>query len=138
MEQELRGITFLVNNVDMRIYLYFLFSAFFLFKEKGFSNPKFYVSVLSTLIITLLSLNIFFISKMVFGLSNTFILIVFPLAILFEKLGNKYFEKKYEIGLKSYQYLESKKLLNTITLVAYYVVALISVMVTIGITKHFG
>lgn len=121
----------------MRLYLYFMFSAFFMFKDRGYSNPKFYVSILSTFIITLFSLNIFFILKTIFDLSNSFIIAIFPIVVFFEKLSDKSFAKAYVNNLKSYGYLESKKMQNTITVIVYYIVALFSVIITVGVTKYY-
>lgn len=113
-----------------------MFSAFFLFKGRGYNNPKFYASVLSTFIITLLSLNLFFLGKIGFDLPNSFVLAIFPIAISFEKLCDKYFDRVYEKTLKYYQHLESRKLQNTVTIIVYYFLALISVILTAGLMKH--
>ena len=121
----------------MGLYLNFMFSTLFMFKNLGFSNPKFYVLTSSTLIITLLSLNLFFLMKMLIIVPNSAILAVIPIAIFAEKKSDKYFTKIYEHEISSYAHKESKKILNIITVIAYYLAALISVLISAGISKSF-
>lgn len=122
----------------MKVYLHFLFSAYFLFKEKGFSNPKFYASVLSTLFITLITLNLFIVSKIIFGMPSIIILAVLPLAIFFERKSDKYFEKHHNKELMTYQYLESKTLQNSLTVLTYFIAAMLSVIATVAIIKYLS
>jgi len=121
----------------MKAYLHFMFSAFYLFKARGASDPKFFASTLSTFIITLLSLNVFFIVKAFVGLPNSFIIGTFLLSIFLEKIGDKFFDKAVTKKESEFNYLESKGNLNGLMVLMYFAAAIVLLIVTVSVTKRF-
>jgi len=107
----------------MKVYLYFMYSAYYFFKKKNYNDPKWYASMLSIFVIFLLCVSLILSIKNLFSLPNVSIISVMPITFLVEKKLYNYFSKNFQKQNDSFEYIKSNVLFRSIIIVGYYVFA---------------
>ncbi len=126
-----------VQSYTRTVYLHFMFSTFYLLKSLNVADPKFRASMLSGLLMTLLSLNVFFIRKAFGDLSNAWIMATLLIVILIDKPLEKVFDKAISRKKSDFSRFEERGKLNGVVVVLYFLAAFVLLMMTIGITQRF-
>ena len=122
----------------MKAFSFFVFSAYFMFKNLGYSNPRSFASIIWTIILGILSLNLILVVKEVFSLSGVFVLSIIPLVIFLEKLLEKYFTRAYKSNFKAFKHLEARKLQNIVIVISCFVISFLTVVITVGVLKSYN